>query len=88
MNFLIFWDFSRFFRIIFAIFNVKSELKISKKSFNFAWDLRGCDVTGKAMWQRHAGPRGAYATRCDVCIIYISHIYIGYSTYKHPIVRI
>ena len=77
MNFLIFRDFSAFFRINFVIFNVKNELKISKKGFNFARDPRGCDVTRKATWQCHAGPRDSYAARCDVCIfMFIIHILV------------
>ena len=77
MNFLIFRDFSGFFRINFAIFTVKIELKISKKGSNFAGDPHGCDVAHKATWQRHVGPRGAYATRFNVCIfIFIIHILV------------
>ena len=71
MNFLIFRDFSGFFWINFAIFNVKNDLKIKQKVGIILAGPRGCDVACKATWQRHAGPRGAYATRCDMLFIYI-----------------
>ena len=45
-------------------------------------DSLGCDVARKATWQRHAGPRGAYAARCDMCNIDIYRKYMVYSTYK------
>ena len=72
MNVLIFRDFSGFFRINFAIFNVKNNLKIKQKGFCFragpTWVRHGT--------QGHAGPPGAYAARCDVCIfIYIVSIW-------------
>ena len=47
-------------------------------------------MTRKATWQRHAGPRGAYAAQCDVYIIYILllrvivHISIQYSKIANP----
>ena len=60
-EFYIFWDFSGFFLINFTILNNKKYLKKGKKDIYFARDPRGCDVACKAKWQRHAGPRGAYA---------------------------
>ena len=61
MNFLIFRDFSRFFLINFVVFNVKNDFKIRKKGGFIRAGSRGCDVTLRATWQRHVGPRGAYA---------------------------
>ena len=57
MNFLIFRDFSRIFRIYFRFKSFKIILKRIKRGFIFARDPRGCDVACKAMWQSHAGPR-------------------------------
>ena len=90
MNSQIFRDFSRFFWINFVIFNVKSDLKISKKGGLFARGHVG------ATW--HSGPRGsttrayvsAYvAQRWHVCIFMfivsiwvIVHISIPYSEFK------
>ena len=42
---------------------------MTKMFLFFARVPRGCDVALKATWQRHAGPRGAYATLC----IYLIH---------------
>ena len=70
MIFLIFRDFSGFFSINFAIFNVKNDLKISKKGGLFAQGH--VDAT----W--HSGPRGsatrthAAPTQCDVTYLYLS----------------
>ena len=58
-----------------------------QKGFIFRAGPRGRDVALWVTWQRHAGPRDAYAARCDVCI-FIYRKYNVYSTYKHPIVRI
>ena len=72
------------------IFNVKNNYKKRKKGGIFARDPHGCDVARKATWQHHAGPRGAYAARCDVYIIYtlllrvIVHISIPYSELTNP----
>ena len=75
-EFSFFRDFSRFLWINFAIFNVKNELKISKKGLIFA--PGHVDAT----W--HSGPRGS-ATRAHasayvahmwhMCIIYIYRKY-------------
>ena len=50
-------DFSEFI----SIFNNKNKLKNDKRILFFARVPRGCDVALRATWQRHAGPRGAYA---------------------------
>ena len=56
----------------------------------FARDPYGCDVARKATWQSHAGPRSAYAARCDMYIIYILllrvivHISIPYFELANP----
>ena len=50
--------------------------KKEEKGGIFARDPRGYDVALRATWQRHAGPRGAYAARCDVHI-YIYRNYMG-----------
>ena len=60
-EFYIFRDFFWIFLINFTILNIKNNLNKSKKGDTPAWDPRGCDVARKATWQRHAGPRGAYA---------------------------
>ena len=39
--------------------------------FIFTRDPRGCDVALRAMWQRHVGPRGAYAAMWRMRDIYI-----------------
>ena len=36
----------------------------------------------RATWQRHAGPRDAYAAQCDGGIIHIYRKYMVYRTYK------
>ena len=60
-EFSIFRDFFRIFLINFTILNIKNDLNKRQKEDIFAWDPRGCNVARKATWQRHAGPRGAYA---------------------------
>ena len=55
MNFLVYRDFSGFFLNYFRFLKIKIILKKAKKGGIFARDTR------KAMWQRHAGPRSAYA---------------------------
>ena len=55
----------------------------AKMAFIFVRDPRGCDMTRKATWQRHAA-------RCDVYIIYILllrvivHISIPFSELSNP----
>ena len=71
MNFLISRDFSGFSELIFQFKTIKTIKIKAKNGFIFARDPRGCDVARKATWQCHTGPRGAYAVRHDVCIIYI-----------------
>ena len=84
MNFLIFRDFSGFFEFIFDFLMIKTIKKRGKTGYIFARDPLGCEVALRATWQRHAGPCGAYAARCDVHI-YNYRNYMGYSTYKHSI---
>ena len=50
---------------------------MTKRFSFFARVPRGCDVALRATWQRHVGPRGAYAG----CII-IFIIHIAYTLYK------
>ena len=64
MNFLIFRDFLNFSKLILRFLMIKKIKRKEKMGFIFARDSRGCDVARKATWQRHAGPRGAYAARC------------------------
>ena len=63
MTFLIFRDFFWIFFEFILIFNVKNKFKIGKKGGIIRAGPRGCDVALRATWQRHAGPRGAYAAR-------------------------
>ena len=57
--------------------------KIIKSILFFAWVPRGCDVALGAMWQRQAGPRGAYAVHIHyIHIVYI--LYKGYSAFRRP----
>ena len=70
MNFLFLGIFSRFFWIQFAIFMLKLNKKCRKR-FYFRAGSRGCDVARKATWQRHTGPRGAYAAKWHMRDIYI-----------------
>ena len=62
-EFSIFRDFFRIFLNLFQFLNDKNELKKGKKRFYFCAGPRGCDVALRAMWKRHASPRGAYAAR-------------------------
>ena len=65
-----FWIFSDF------IFDLK-RLKINKKwqkAVYFRTGPRGCDVALRPTWQRHAGPRGAYAAYNYILYSYSLHI--------------
>ena len=67
INFWNFWIFLDFFGIYFDFLGDISLFKNRKKGVFFfagtaskrgeAWDLRGCDMARKAMWQSHASPR-------------------------------
>ena len=48
---------------------------MTKRILFFARVPRGCDVALRATWQRHAGPRGAYAALYIFFIIIIITIY-------------
>ena len=43
---------------------------------------RGTCVARKATWQRHADPRGAYATHHILIYLYSFIIYIGISAFR------
>ena len=60
-EFSIFRDFFWIFSEFISILNNKNELKNDKSFLFFARVPHGCDVALRATWQRHAGPRGAYA---------------------------
>ena len=65
-------DFFWIFLIYFMIFlMLKIRFKNAKMVYIFARDPRGCDVALRATWQRHAGPRGAYAALHILIIIVI-----------------
>ena len=72
MIFTIFRDFSGFFQFYFRFKTFKIN-KNDKKRLFFARVPCECDVALRATWQRHAGPRGAYAA---YLFIYIYIIYI------------
>ena len=74
MIFTIFRDFSRFFRFYFRFKTFKIILKMTKSILFFARVPRRCDVALGATWQRHAGPRDAYATCVYIYIVYLFHI--------------
>ena len=60
MDFIILRIFSDFFyEFIFYYKLIKMNLKRQKVVYIRAGP-RGCDVALRAMWQRHAGPRGVY----------------------------
>ena len=75
MIFTILRDFSKFFPILFLFKMFKTIKKITKMFLFFARVPRGCDVALRATWQRHAGPRGAYAA-------HIHYIHILHMLYK------
>ena len=54
--------------------------KNSKKRINSAWVPRGCDMALRATWQRHAGPRDAYAAYTYIYNLY--SLYNGYSAFR------
>ena len=65
-----------------SIFNNKNELKNGKKRINSTRVPRGCDVALKATWQRHAGPRSAYAAYTYSYYLYIYIMGIQPSVYR------
>ena len=81
MNFLflgIFLDFSEFI----SIFNNKNELKNSKKWINSVRVPGRCNVALRATWQRHLGPRGAYAAYTYIYNLYSLYMGIQPSVYQ------
>ena len=72
MNFLIFRDFSGFFKMNFAIFNVKNDFKISKKGGVYS---RGATWMRRGTQGHVAAPRGPTRVPtwrgCDVFIFII-----------------
>ena len=72
MNFINFRDFYNF------IFDLKPFF--FKRGLDFARVPRGCDVALRATWQRHAGPRGAYAAYTLIYSLY--SLYNGYSAFR------
>ena len=70
-NFLgFFWIFSDFI-FDFKPFLNKQKIKIG---LILARAPRGCDVSRKATWQRHADPRSAYVAYCMHDIFYLYYI--------------
>ena len=84
MNFLFLGIFSGFFWLILPFLNDKKMIQnTTKKGGIFARVPRGCEVARKATWQRHTGPRGAYAVMWHIIYIYL---YSGYNIYSLPII--
>ena len=57
------------------------NLKKMQKAVNIRAGPRGCDVALRATWQRHAGPRGAYAGYTYTYYLFIYYIYKGSSAF-------
>ena len=75
MNFLIFRDFSRIFRIYFRFKSFKIIKKRIKRGFIFARVTCGCDVARKATWQSHAGP---HEHLCGAEVTHGQYLYLSY----------
>ena len=73
-----FYNFQGFFRIFLLLFSIENHFEKNKKNkkrgLDFAGVPRGCDVALRATWQRHAGPRGAYAAYTYMYDLYSLYI--------------